>query len=70
MCTLNVIFISDPYKIVYMSIHKSGGNVKFFLFFKLLPNTIVNSVNPAGCLFAPVHLIPSRKAFFSCVNFI
>lgn len=45
MCTLNVIFISDTYKIIYMSIHKSGGNIKFsFYFLSLLPNTIVNSV--------------------------
>lgn len=45
MCTLNVIFISDAYKIIYMNIHKSGGNkILFFYFLSLLPNTIVTSV--------------------------
>ena len=37
MCTLNVIFISDAYKIIYMNIYKSGGNkILFFLFFKFI----------------------------------
>ena len=73
MCTLNVIFISDAYKIIYMNIHKSGGNkIFFFYFLSLLPNTIVTSVKlillDVFCTSASHPIMTSN--FFMCQFYI